>query len=104
MISGRADASLAATNGSVAKTSSDAVMNARHAFLCHNGEGWGPLSNSIFDFTPCFLAVPNAAIALFGVVIGGATIWWLRNKESKHPTPKNWHYYLKLVSNLKIGR
>jgi hypothetical protein len=82
---------------SVVANNSSAVVMEQHSFLCHNVEGWGPLSNSLFDFTPCFLAVPNAAVALFGIIIGGLTVWWLRNKESRHPTPKDWHYYLKLV-------
>jgi ATP-binding cassette subfamily C (CFTR/MRP) protein 1 len=66
--------------------------------FCHNYEGWGPLSAIRYDFTPCFVDVPQAAVALFGLVVGAATIWWLVTKTSKQPTEKNWHYFSKLVN------
>jgi ATP-binding cassette subfamily C (CFTR/MRP) protein 1 len=67
-----------------------------HTF-CHNSEGWGPLSLIRYDFTPCFLDVPYAAVALFGITLGAATIWHLLERKSKQPTEKDWHYFAKLV-------
>jgi ATP-binding cassette subfamily C (CFTR/MRP) protein 1 len=81
--------------GTVASNSSSIL--ARQPF-CINEEGWGPISLTFYDFTPCFLAIPNAVIALFGIIPGGITIWWLYSKQSKQPTPKDWHYFAKLVS------
>ena len=68
-----------------------------HQPFCHSAEGWGPISRTFYDFTPCFLAVPNAVIALFGIVPGAITVWWLYSRQSKQPTPKDWHYFAKLV-------
>jgi hypothetical protein len=72
-----------------------------HQPFCHNDEGWGPLSLLRYDFTPCFVDVPHALAALFGIVLGSLTIWWLSTKASKQPTEKDWHYYTKLVWELK---
>ncbi|KAF2672384.1 ABC transporter family protein [Microthyrium microscopicum] len=66
-------------------------------FFCHNYEGWGPFSDGYYDFTPCFVDVPVVAVSLFGIITGAITIWYLLNKQSKQPTPKDWHYYTKLV-------
>jgi hypothetical protein len=70
-----------------------------HQPFCHDAEGWGPLSVFRYDFTPCFADVPQAAVALAGIIAGAATIWWLLNKQSKQPTEKDWHYFTKLVRN-----
>jgi ATP-binding cassette subfamily C (CFTR/MRP) protein 1 len=51
-----------------------------------------------YDFTPCFLDVPYAAVALFGILLGGGSVWYLLEKKSKQPTEKDWHYFTKLVS------
>jgi ATP-binding cassette subfamily C (CFTR/MRP) protein 1 len=77
----------------VNQTSSPSIT---HRF-CHNAEGWGPLATHGYDFTPCFLDVPPAVIALFGIIAGGATIWWLLTNTSKQTTEKDWHYFTKLV-------
>lgn len=63
--------------------------------LCGNIEGWGPLSPSRWDFTPCFLDVLVAAVALFGILLGGIAIWYLLRKE-KENVKKDWHFYAKL--------
>jgi ATP-binding cassette, subfamily C (CFTR/MRP), member 1 len=70
--------------------------------FCHNAEGWGPLSVFRYDFTPCFLDVPHAVIALFGIIAGALTTWWLLMKKSKQPTEKDWHYYAKLVCQIRL--
>lgn len=67
--------------------------------LCHNVEGWGPLSVLRYDFTPCFLDVPQASVALFGILGGAGTIWYLLTRQSRQPTRKDWHYFAKLVSH-----
>ncbi|RDI78769.1 hypothetical protein Vi05172_g11350 [Venturia inaequalis] len=64
--------------------------------FCHNSEGWGPLSVHRYDFTPCFVDVPFAVIASFGILTGAFTVWRLLTKSSKQATEKNWHYYMKL--------
>src|SRR4051794_10948777 len=33
--------------------------------LCGNSEGWGPLSQLRYDFTPCFLDVGISTVAVF---------------------------------------
>ena len=67
--------------------------------LCYDNEGWGPLSPTRFDFTPCFLDVLVVALAAFGIVAGSAAIVYLIRKKRPAPIKKNWHFYTKLVSN-----
>jgi hypothetical protein len=69
-------------------------------FMCRSIEGWGPLSNEYYDFTPCFVAVPLAFVALFGTVVGSFTIWRLWAGYNRQPTPRDWHYYGKLVGSI----
>ena len=65
--------------------------------LCGNIEGWGPLSPYRYDFTPCFLDVWIATVAvLFGVAMGGGAIYYLLRKKSPAPVKKDWHFYAKL--------
>ncbi|KAI9786849.1 MAG: hypothetical protein M1839_005080 [Geoglossum umbratile] len=66
-----------------------------HRF-CANVEGWGPLSPSRYDFTPCFLDVWVSSVAAFGVLFGAGAIWYLLKWRSTQPVRKNWHFYLKL--------
>ncbi|KAH0563476.1 hypothetical protein GP486_001960 [Trichoglossum hirsutum] len=66
-----------------------------HGF-CANPEGWGPLSPSRYDFTPCFLDVWISSVAAFGVLFGAGAIWYLLKWRTPQPVRKNWHYYLKL--------
>ncbi|KAI9838425.1 MAG: hypothetical protein M1838_004608 [Thelocarpon superellum] len=65
--------------------------------LCGNSEGWGPLSPYRYDFTPCFLDVWIALVALFGVLFGAAAAWWLLRRHVAKPIPKDWHFYTKLA-------
>jgi ATP-binding cassette subfamily C (CFTR/MRP) protein 1 len=65
--------------------------------LCGNREGWGPLSPDRYDFTPCFLDVWIASVAvLFGLVMGSGAIWFLLRKKSPQDIKKDWHFYAKL--------
>ena len=64
--------------------------------LCGNSEGWGPISPFRYDFTPCFLDVWISLVALWGIVLGVAAIWWLMKRRSPSPVSKNWHFYTKL--------
>lgn len=67
--------------------------------LCANEEGWGPLSPYRWDFTPCFIDVWIASVAVFGVVFGvGALLWLYKKRAPRHDLSKNWHYYIKQVS------
>lgn len=69
--------------------------------LCGNEEGWGPLSPYRYDFTPCFIDVWIAAVAVFGLVIGSLAVWWLLVKKQQHPAQgKNAHFYIKQVGLL----
>lgn len=58
--------------------------------------GFGPLSPTRSDFTPCFVdsTVDVASLAL--IVIGSFEIYFLR-KRAAYPVAKDWHYWLKLV-------
>src|SRR6187549_3743693 len=45
--------------------------------LCGNEEGWGPLSPHRFDFTPCFVDMWVASVAVFGLVAGTIALVWM---------------------------
>ncbi|KAI9672198.1 MAG: hypothetical protein M1831_002012 [Alyxoria varia] len=65
--------------------------------LCGDREGWGPLSPSRFDFTPCFLDVWIVVVSAYGVVFGAGAIYYLHQKRKPEPVAKNWHFYAKLI-------
>lgn len=65
--------------------------------LCGNSEGWGPLSPFRYDFTPCFLDVWVASVAVFGIVFGAGAIWYLLKKCVAQPVKKDWHFWAKMV-------
>lgn len=69
----------------------------RQAF-CGDAEGWGPMSPSRFDLTPCFLDVGVAVVAGWGLLMGAGALWFLLSKRVAQPVSKNWHFYAKLVS------
>lgn len=50
-----------------------------------------------YDFTPCFLDVWISAVAVFGIVLGSAAIWWLHAKRTPSPVGRNWHFHTKLA-------
>jgi len=63
--------------------------------LCGNEEGWGPLSPIRYDFTPCFIDVWIASVAVFGVVFGSFAIAWLLQHKKPTDAPKDWHFWVK---------
>ncbi|KAL8913430.1 MAG: hypothetical protein Q9171_001723 [Xanthocarpia ochracea] len=65
--------------------------------LCGNIEGWGPISPFRYDFTPCFLDVWISSVAVFGLLLGPAAIWYLLKRRVPSPVTKNWHFHLKLL-------
>jgi len=65
--------------------------------VCGNVEGWGPLSPYRYDFTPCFLDVWIATVAVGGIVLGTGAIWYLLKRREPQAVKKNWHFYAKLV-------
>ncbi|KAI9760216.1 MAG: exo-1,3-beta-glucanase [Chaenotheca gracillima] len=65
--------------------------------LCGNVEGWGPLSPFRYDFTPCFLDVWIASVAVFGIAFGAAALWWLLKRQKPQPVTRNWHFFAKLT-------
>jgi len=64
--------------------------------LCGNAEGWGPISQFRYDFTPCFLDVWISTVAVYGIVFGAAAVWWFLKKREPSPVSKNWHFYSKV--------
>ncbi|KAF5844535.1 hypothetical protein GGP41_007571 [Bipolaris sorokiniana] len=66
--------------------------------LCGNPEGWGPISPIRYDFTPCFLDVWIAVVAVFGVLGGAGALWYLYRHCSPQPVKRNWHFYAKLTT------
>lgn len=64
--------------------------------LCGNNEGWGPLSPYRYDFTPCFLDVWIISMAVYGILLGTAALWWLLKRRDASPVSKDWHFYTKL--------
>lgn len=65
--------------------------------LCGNEEGWGPLSPFRYDFTPCFLDVWVASVALFGIVLGLLAVVWLLRMRKPAEVVKGWHFWTKQV-------
>lgn len=65
--------------------------------LCGNEEGWGPISKWRYDFTPCFIDVWIATVAVYGLVLGPIAIWYLlsKKKQLEHGTTKNAHFWIK---------
>jgi ATP-binding cassette subfamily C (CFTR/MRP) protein 1 len=60
------------------------------------------MSRLRWDFTPCFLDVWIATVAVFGIVAGAGAIVYLRNQAAE-PVKKNWHFWAKLVlSNISV--
>ena len=73
------------------------VRNSHNQPLCGNIEGWGPISPFRYDFTPCFLDVWITAVAVCGVLFGGAAIWFLKTKREASSVSKDWHFHTKIA-------
>ena len=69
---------------------------------CGNSEGWGPLSPTRYDFTPCFLDVWVAVVAGSGIFFGLGAIWYLLRRCTAQPVKKNWHFWAKMVRRRTI--
>lgn len=65
--------------------------------LCQDSEGWGPISDLRYDFTPCFLDVWIIFVAAWGVFCGALALVYLFKKRSPQDVKKNWHFYTKLA-------
>jgi ATP-binding cassette subfamily C (CFTR/MRP) protein 1 len=65
--------------------------------LCGNKEGWGPLSQERYDFTPCFMDVWVSSVAVFGILFGSVAVWWLVKKKNTFEVGRNWHFWSKMV-------
>lgn len=63
--------------------------------FCRNIEGWGPLSPFRYDFTPCFLDVSVASVAVFGIVAGALALWWLLAKKPSNGLAKDATFWIK---------
>lgn len=64
--------------------------------MCSDVEGWGPISDLRWDFTPCFLDIWVLVVAVWGLVAGTGAIVYLLKKRSPQEVKKNWHYRVKL--------
>ncbi|TVY68636.1 Metal resistance protein [Lachnellula suecica] len=71
--------------------------------LCGNREGWGPLSGERYDFTPCFMDVWVAAVAVFGLFAGAIACWWLVRGKARFVVERNWHFWVKQVIIIAIA-
>jgi len=69
--------------------------------LCGNEEGWGPLSPIRYDFTPCFIDVWVASVAVFGIVFGAIAVWWLARWRRPTDVAKDWHFWTKQVGRIR---
>ena len=67
-----------------------------HEPLCGNPEGWGPISQIRYDFTPCFLDVWVVFVSVWGLLGGAGAVWYLLKQKIPQEVPKNWHFYAKL--------
>jgi ATP-binding cassette, subfamily C (CFTR/MRP), member 1 len=73
-------------------------MDADHGqLLCGQEEGWGPLSPIRYDFTPCFIDVWLATVAVFGIVFGLLAAWWVGRKRKTAEVQKDWRFWAKQV-------
>lgn len=71
--------------------------------LCGNKEGWGPLSNDRYDFTPCFMDVWVSSVAVFGILFGAVAVWWLVKRKGTFEVGRNWHFWTKLVGSFDFS-
>ncbi|KAH6681591.1 P-loop containing nucleoside triphosphate hydrolase protein [Halenospora varia] len=71
--------------------------------LCGNSEGWGPLSPHRYDFTPCFMDVWVASVAVFGLLGGAIAVWWLLRRKKTFVVERDWHFWVKQALIVAIG-
>jgi hypothetical protein len=67
--------------------------------LCCDAEGWGPFSEVLSDFSPCFLDLLISLVAVFGTVFGAYSVWWvIMGKHESEVAMDRW-VWTKLVSD-----
>ncbi|RMD42862.1 hypothetical protein DV735_g2276, partial [Chaetothyriales sp. CBS 134920] len=59
--------------------------------------GWGPVSPTRFDLTPCFLDLGRVLVAAWGIIFGALALWYLLRRKTAQDVPKDWHFYTKLT-------
>lgn len=76
-----------------------AISGFKRQPLCGNEEGWGPISEYRYDFTPCFIDVWLATVSVYALILGPLAIWQLlgRKKLADHGATKNAHFWIKQV-------
>lgn len=104
MLDGQSQVVLEASRSGDVLHSLGSALDARRQPFCTDSEGWGPLSPSRFDLTPCFLDVIVAVVAVWGTLSGLGALWLLLKKRVPQPVSKNWHFYTKLVSAYRTPR
>ncbi|KAL5326449.1 hypothetical protein ACEPPN_004134 [Leptodophora sp. 'Broadleaf-Isolate-01'] len=75
----------------------------RHQPFCGDVEGWGPLSQYRYDFTPCFMDVWVSSVAVYGILFGAVAIWWLVKRKQRAEVKKDWHFWTKQALIVAIG-
>jgi hypothetical protein len=99
MLDGQSQVVLEGSQGNLLQSLGSAINSRRRQPFCTDSEGWGPISSSRFDLTPCFLDVVVAVVAVWGTLSGLGALWLLLRKRIPQPVSKNWHFYAKLVSH-----
>jgi hypothetical protein len=99
MLDGQSQVVLEGSQGNLLHSLGSAINSPRRQPFCTHSEGWGPISSSRFDLTPCFLDVIVAVVAVWGTLSGLGALWLLLRKRIPQPVSKNWHFYTKLVSH-----
>ncbi|CCG82393.1 putative ABC metal ion transporter [Taphrina deformans PYCC 5710] len=72
----------------------------RQAF-CPQREGYGPISDSKYDFTPCFDSAISDIPSLFIIVFGAYEIFKL-SRVRDLGTRKDWHFWTKIVATFGV--
>ncbi|KAJ6439613.1 LOW QUALITY PROTEIN: multidrug resistance-associated protein 1 [Purpureocillium lavendulum] len=72
---------------------------------CSDSEGWGPLTLSGDNITPCFSSSLTLAVSMFGLAAGVPTLWWLAETTSIESRRQiGWQYWTKMVAVQIVGR
>src|SRR5204863_6249143 len=64
---------------------------------CLDQEGWGPVSEVRYAFTPCFQDGILAAIPPIFLFVAGSAQGWQFSQLAKIPHSRNWIYWIKLA-------
>ncbi|KAJ2894451.1 hypothetical protein MKZ38_007530 [Zalerion maritima] len=96
VIIGAPSSSVSSISNGLGLTSIPATASCQQPFCCDD-EGWGPLSASRFDFTPCFLDMLAMTVAVFAIVFGARAVWWLLTRNDEEKVAKNWQTWTELA-------